>query len=459
MRVLLISPNTEMLPDPVFPLGLAFLSGALDRSFHQHRILDLCFADDYGKALEQGVAEFQPEAIGLSLRNVDNVAYPQTCSYLPFYQRVVARLRSLSTAPIILGGSGFSLMPQAILHHLGADYGVIGEGEVTLLRLLDLLERGDSPDLLPGVVSARQPLQAPVHPRPGVDLHQLALPSRQRLASGAYFRLGGMGNVQTKRGCSFSCVYCTYPLIEGPEIRLRPPAQIGKEFEELCAQGIDNLFIVDNIFNFPPHHAKSVCTELVRRRLKVHWSCYLHPGFVTESLLVLMKEAGCTSVEFGVDSGSDILMPQLGKSFRTAEVRRASELCHKVGLPFCHSLIFGGPGETADTIRETLKCMAETSPTAVIAMVGIRLFPGTALARTASPRDLMQTDESVLAPTFYLAEAVRPFVLDLLQGHAETNRHWILPGSHVNINRRIQEKLRRFGVKGPLWEYMQMRRQ
>jgi hypothetical protein len=102
--------------------------------------------------------------------------------------------------------------------------------------------------------------------------------------------------------------------------------------------------------------------------------------------------------------------------------------------------------------------MEEVSPTAVIAMVGIRLFPGTKLAEIASPRDLILTDETMLEPTFYLAESVRPFVLDLLHAHAEENKHWILPGSNVNIDRKLQEKLRRFGLKGPLWEHMQVRR-
>jgi radical SAM superfamily enzyme YgiQ (UPF0313 family) len=171
-----------------------------------------------------------------------------------------------------------------------------------------------------------------------------------------------------------------------------------------------------------------------------------------------MKEAGCTGVEFGTDAGSDRLLRLLGKSFNTEEVRRASELCHKVGLSFCHSLVFGGPGESRETIRETLALMGEVSPTAVIAMVGIRLFPGTRLAEFASPEDLIITDETMLKPTFYLADSVRPFVLDLLHEHAEENKNWILPGSNVNINRRLQEKLRRFGLKGPLWEHMQIRR-
>ena len=447
-----------MLPDPVFPLGLAFLSSALENSSHQYHMLDLCFVEDYGKALDQAVADFQPEIIGLSLRNVDNVAYPNTHSYLPFYQRVVSHLRTITSVPILLGGSGFSLMPWAIMQDLQADYGIVGEGEVALIRFLDHMEHGQFTDRLPGLISSRSNRSSEVITPERFSFNDFFAPSRNKLANEEYLRFGGMGNVQTKRGCGFSCVYCTYPLIEGREVRLRPPKDVGEEIQHLYDQGVDTFFIVDNVFNFPPHHAKSVCREILQRNLKVNWSCYLHPQFVTESLLVLMKEAGCTGVEFGTDTGSASLLKKLGKSFSQEEVRRASELCHKVDLPFCHSLVFGGPGETRETIRDTLSLMEEVSPTAVIAMVGIRLFPGTKLAEIAAPRDLILSDKTMLEPTFYLAESVRPFVLDLLHGHAEDNKHWILPGSNVNIDRKLQEKLRRFGLKGPLWEHMQIRR-
>ncbi len=447
-----------MLPDPVFPLGLAYVSAALQKTHHGHRVLDLCFVDDYADALEQAVVEFDPQAVGISLRNVDNVAYPNTHSYLPFYQQIVSHLRRLTRAAIILGGSGFSLMPWALLTHLSADYGVCGEGERSLPHLLDHLEVGLVPIGIPGVISLDLAVTPPALPPSPLLTHEILLPCRDQLANEQYLRYGGMGNIQTKRGCSFSCVYCTYPLIEGRDIRMRRPGDVAQEMTQLGQLGIDNFFVVDNVFNFPPHHAKSICLEILKRDLKVRWSCYLHPQFVTESLLTLMKEAGCSSVEFGTDSGSDAQLKRLGKTFTQAQVRRASELCHRVGLPFCHSLIFGGPGESRGTIQETFDLMAEVSPTAVIAMTGIRLFPGTSLARTASPKDLMMDDESMLKPTFYLAKAVRPFLLEMLQAHAAKNRHWILPGSNVNMNPKLQEKLRRFGLKGPLWEHMRIRR-
>jgi radical SAM superfamily enzyme YgiQ (UPF0313 family) len=458
MRILLISPNTEMLPDPVFPLGLAFLGGALERSSHEHQVLDLCFVEDYGEALEKAVTDFGPEVIGLSLRNVDNVAYPNTHSYLPFYRKVVSHLKKLTSAPIVLGGSGFSLMPRPIMNDLEADYGIVGEGEIPLILFLDQLELGQSPDKVPGVITAHSNKTPKEITPQRFSMQDIIMPRREKLANEAYLRFGGMGNVQTKRGCTFSCVYCTYPLIEGSEIRLRSPKQVGEEIQHLYEQGVDNVFVVDNVFNFPPHHAHSVCKEILQRNLEVKWSCYLNPQFVTESLLSLMKESGCSGVEFGTDAGSDSVLKRLGKSFTTEEIRRASELCHKVGLSSCHSLIFGGPGESKESLQETFTLMDEVSPTAVIAMVGIRLFPGTKLADFASPEDLLIEDDSMLKPTFYLAESVRPFVLDMLYEHVKENKNWILPGSNVNIDRRLQEKLRRFGLKGPLWEHMQVRR-
>jgi radical SAM superfamily enzyme YgiQ (UPF0313 family) len=349
-------------------------------------------------------------------------------------------------------------MPRPILNDLEADYGIVGEGEIPLILFLDQLELGQSPDKVPGVITAHSNKTPKAIPPQRFSMQDIIMPRREKLANEAYLRFGGMGNVQTKRGCTFSCVYCTYPLIEGSEIRLRSPKQVGEEIQHLYEQGVDNVFVVDNVFNFPPHHAHSVCKEILQRNLEVKWSCYLNPQFVTESLLSLMKESGCSGVEFGTDAGSDSVLKRLGKSFTTEEIRRASELCHKVGLSSCHSLIFGGPGESKESLQETFTLMDEVSPTAVIAMVGIRLFPGTKLADFASPEDLLIEDDSMLKPTFYLAESVRPFVLDMLYEHVKENKNWILPGSNVNIDRRLQEKLRRFGLKGPLWEHMQVRR-
>ena len=137
MNVLLISPNIEFLPDPVFPIGLAYIAAALKENHTPYEILDLCFEEDYETAISNTLLKMQPDVIGLSLRNVDNVSYPNYVSYLSFYQRIIQVIRKYSRGTIVVGGSGFDLMPDDILEYLGADLGVIGgEGRSPLLNSL-----------------------------------------------------------------------------------------------------------------------------------------------------------------------------------------------------------------------------------------------------------------------------------------------------------------------------------
>ena len=108
MKLLLISPNVEFLPDPILPLGLAYIAAALKRQGIDHRILDLCFVTDVEAELSTEIASYRPDLIGLSLRNLDNVSYPHYTSYLPFYREVIDIIRRHSDSRIILGGSAFS---------------------------------------------------------------------------------------------------------------------------------------------------------------------------------------------------------------------------------------------------------------------------------------------------------------------------------------------------------------
>src|SRR3990172_7000794 len=117
---------------------------------------------------------------------------------------------------------------------------------------------------------------------------------------------GGAGNLQTKRGCSFGCAYCTYPLVEGRKVRLRDPGRAAAEFEAAVkGHGLRHIFIVDNVFNYPAEHAKEFCRELISRRVDAGWSCYLSPAFVDSELVALMARAGFSRVDFGTVSALD----------------------------------------------------------------------------------------------------------------------------------------------------------
>jgi radical SAM superfamily enzyme YgiQ (UPF0313 family) len=456
MRVLLISANVEKLPDPVAPLGLAYLSAALKYEGQDVQCLDLCFEEDIDGALEKALLNFRPQVIGLSLRNVDNVSYPHTVSYLPFYKGLIEHCRQLSPSPILLGGSGFTLIPHPLLKYLDADGGIVGEGEKAFPQALMAIA-SDAPVNIEGLILRG----AGISSRPACiqDLDLLPLPDWNGLDLEKYFSQGGMGNLQTKRGCPFDCIYCTYPLIEGKKIRLRSPAKVAQEAEVLVARGIKNAFIVDNIFNFPETHAREVCRVFIQKRIPLKWSCYVHPAYFSPALAEDMKKGGCTGVEFGTDSGSPTVLAKLGKNFTPEEIERASRRAREADLEVCHGLSLGAPGETEETLQDTFELMEKISPTAVIAMLGLRIFPGTGLARLAEDEGMISPSHDFLQPTFYIAPRVKAQLMELAQKAAALHPTWIFPGLRINISPRLQSKLRRIGVKGPLWEHMKIVRQ
>ena len=316
--------------------------------------------------------------VALSLRNLDNVSYPNYVSYLPFYRQVVQTIRKQSKAPIVIGGSGFSLVPGPLLEFLGADVGIVGEGESSFLSFLNRFDRRevDTPPLKPEVIHEQRAIVE--------SLDALPFPDRSEFDSEAYLKWGGMGNIQTKRGCPFGCIYCTYPIVEGEAMRLRDPKLVCDEIGGMLESGINNIFIVDNAFNHPIDHAQAICQEMIDRKLNVNWSCYANPRFVTPRLMELMLAAGCTGVEFGSDAGNQMMLHNLGKNFTVDDLSRASSVCKEAGISFCHSLLLGGPGETMESVQQTFNTITGMSPTAIICMVGIRVFPETRLSLIAA---------------------------------------------------------------------------
>ena len=246
-------------------------------------------------------------------------------------------------------------------------------------------------------------------------------------------------------------MFCSYPLIEGSKVRVRSPERVVDEIADLQSRyGVRHLFVVDNIFNFPLPHAKRICEELRRRRLDVEWSGYLNPKFVDEELVRLMAASGCNSVEFGTDSGSATMIANLGKEFDAEDLRRSSRLCHRYGVKFAHSLIFGGPGETRETIEETLRLMDELEPTAVIAFTGIRVLPGTGMVELALRDGQIDADDNLLHPKFYVARSLGEELIATIENHAASRSNWIVPGKGIRTNIRMLQRLRDKKIKGQL---------
>lgn len=448
MKILLVSANRERSPYPVFPIGLAYLAAPLEAVGHELQALDLCFEAEPETAVTAALARFAPGLVVISLRNIDNVTWPVCRSYLDGVKGIVALCRG--RAPVVVGGSGFSLVPREILAALGADFGVVGEGEELLPLLVGRIERGESPAGLPGVV-----IRGCDDFLPPVPVERIATPARNLFDVARYQREGGMANVQTKRGCPFACVYCTYPLLEGRTMRLRPIRDIIAELRSLRADyGVSYVYFVDDIFNYPTDFAAELCRAMTSERLDIAWSAFINPAFMSPALLDAMLAAGCDAVEYGTESGSPLMLRNLGKAFTVGDVRTASLLCREREVDFAHYILFGGPGETAGTVLESFGLMDELEPTAVIAMTGIRIYPGTPLHRTALDEGFIRPDTDLLEPVFYISPHVREQLTGLVTAEAIKRRNWVVPGLEVNISDAMLDALRMFAVKGPLWKLM-----
>lgn len=449
MRILLISVNRERMPAPVFPLGLAYIARALKEKGHQIEVLDLCFSQDPPQEIKKIILRFQPDLIGLSLRNLDNLTYPLSLSYLEELKEAISICRQFTRSKLVLGGSGFSIAPKELFLELDVDFGIIGEGEEILVKLVESLERRESLSSLPYLLIKGEPIPPKME---GARSSLSLIPERSFFKRERYLREGGMLNLQTKRGCPFSCIYCTYPLLEGREVRVRKIEEVIDEIRSLVQDGADYLYFVDDIFNYPPSYAEELCRKMVREQLKVRWNAFIHPGFLSRELLKWMKEAGCAGIEFGTDSGSSKMLQQYRKSFSQEEVIRASKLCEELQVNYCHYLLMGGPGEDEKTIEESFRLMDQLHPTAVIAMLGIRIYPGTELQQLALLEGVIQKDANLAYPFFYISPNLDGRLEEIIREKAMERRQWIIPGLEINISNPLMEQIRKFQIRGPLWE-------
>lgn len=449
MRILLISANRERMPYPVAPLGLAYIAGALREHGHDVRAIDLCFSEAIDHDLTQIIEDFSPDVIGISLRNLDNLTYPSPVSYLPELEETIKIVRQHTAAPLVMGGSGFSLAPLPLMQRLDVDFGVVGEGEASMVELVQRLQQGTPPHGIPGVLIKGKNKFSPHQP-----LEPFGVPDRGVLDTARYLKEGGMANIQTKRGCPFNCIYCTYPLLEGKRVRVREVGEVVGELKDLQTEhGVDYCYFVDDIFNYPPDYTEALLREMIAQGVRMKWTAFVNPRFLTSEITSLMAEAGCQGVELGIDSGSAKILRAYGKGFAVEDITHASAHCREAGLNFALYLLLGGPGENEATLQESCELMDRLDPTAVIVMQGIRIYPHTPLQEIAVQEGVINKNDDLLEPRFYISPVLGPERLtELVTEAAMGRRGWIVPGLEINISPPLMEGIRRFGFRGPLWE-------
>ena len=446
MNILLISPNTLSIPYPVYPLGLDYVAGCLHEE-HLVKIADLNNVSLHD--LDRIITAFSPEIIGLSLRNIDNTDAGDQLFFIDQYRNLVVWLRQRSGAPIVCGGSGFTIMPDRVLAALDADYGIVGEGERFAL-LVEALKNGRKPTGIPGVVSAVCPAEIP-EPWPGEQLRKLPV---EAAGLRFYLKKGGMLNLQSKRGCAFRCIYCPYPHIEGKKQRLVSAAAVADTALQLQEAGARYFFITDSAFNSDIDHSLAVARAFKNAGISIPWGGFFAPVRLPPDYFAVLADAGLTHVEFGTESMSATILQSYRKPFTVEHVLAAHRQARSAGVHVAHYMLMGGPEETPTTITESLDRLEQFERTVFFFFIGIRIYPHTALYDIALAEGKITADTDMLEPVFYLSDTVdRQTIEAMVTARANKRINWLI-GSGGETGGAIISKLHDRGFVGPLWEHL-----
>lgn len=435
MNVLLVSTNRCGDPVPVLPAGACIVAEAAERAGHRVRLLDLMFERHPLSAARSAVARFRPDLVGLSIRNIDNSERENPISYVAELGPLTQALREACGAPVVLGGPAVGVAPELLLRTTGADWAVTGDGDLSFPALLGAIDRGGAAaEPLPGTAKLEDGVYRAVPASEDFRPTNWTFPDFPRWVNVRAYR-SGLATVplQSKRGCPFACVYCTYPQIEGRAYRLCPPDHVAEEVVRLGRLGVRDVEFVDNVFNAPREHALDVCEALARRKpgVRLH-SVDLSPAHLDAELLGAMVRAGFSGIGVTAESASDPVLEKLGKGYGADAVHRAATLLDKTDLPRLWVFLLGGPGETDATLAETL-AFAEgrrTGRDSCFLSVGVRIYPGTELEAVARREGVLSTPPSqMLDPVFYLSpEIAEARFLETVEGAVARNLQFIGPG-------------------------------
>ncbi|MBA7692673.1 Anaerobic magnesium-protoporphyrin IX monomethyl ester cyclase [subsurface metagenome] len=347
------------------PLGIMYLGGFLRKHGIDVNLIDLSFSKKWNEYRDE-LLRTKPDLVGISCLS-------------PFFGQVLLAAsitrRTLPNCKIVMGGAHPTALPKETIKSPDVDFVVAGEGEVTLTELIKTLERGGKISEVKGILYKENgkifqtPLRECIQnldeiPFPARDL----LPTWEKYLSQTQFfpYLYPYTTIMGARGCPFNCSFCQPVLrkLFGQRIRLRSPQNIIDEVELLVEKyKIKSLFFFDDTFTAVADWVEGICDGFLEKKWGLKWGANSRVNTLSYPLAEKMKKAGCIYVSFGVESGSQkILDESLNKEITLEQIINAFDICKKVGLLSSASLMIGSPGDTRETIQETISLVKKIKP-------------------------------------------------------------------------------------------------
>ncbi len=441
MKCFLIDSNVAESPYPVYPLGMSMVANALIKAGHEVFQFDFLQSNKSNEKLRSLLTREKPGLVGISMRNIDNVNSMHEEKYTEIVKSIVAEVKSISRAPVVLGGTAFSILPEKLLAELGADFGVVGEGEELMVKLADKIQAGKPPSI--NILRAESRLCGRGISRACYDKEIMNY----------YLENGSIANVQTKRGCIHRCVYCSYPYLEGNIFRKRDVKETIDDIEFLTKEcKAKMIFFTDSVFNDRQGNYIELLKEMVKRKISVPWTGYIKPEKFSQSTIDLMLQTGVKGVELGSDGASDEALEGLGKSFRFKDVIECNACFADNGIATANFFMFGGPRENRKTVEKGIENIINLKKTVSFMFLGIRILPNTKLHKMAVEQKIIEKDNDLLEPVYYIAPDLdNDWLETILKERFKPYRHCVFPPDALENSVKFLHKL---GHTGLMWDLL-----
>ena len=387
-NILLVNPNTMKTP-PVIPIGLEYLATALEKHNHNVDILDLCFVSSPIKELEKAFDKETYDMVGFTIRNIDTCHYFYNEFYLQDFKKLIDFIKK-QEIPIILGGAGFSAMPNEVLEYLQADFGIIGPGDIVLPKFLDLWQK----DKITSKIFDGW--------RDGID-NTLVHKRGVKINYQQYISNEGIVGFTTHVGCMNQCPYCVEA---NTKLSFKKINNIIDELELLANQGYTHLHLCDSEFNSNLNFSIEFCEALAKKSLPMKWALYMKPTPYNERLFELLHKSNAYLITLVVDSDKLI---QAINNYSYEDLAKVIDHCNNYNIEVAIDLLTGYPYETIESTKEMIEFFKENRTKSVGINYYYRIYKHTVLEKTIINDPALQQnlsrvyseEENFLKPIFF----------------------------------------------------------
>ena len=377
MKVLLVYPYPLFDRSPAheediraIPIGLYYVGAVLIENGHQVNILNWYDVHKRPEVIEETLKKEKPQVLGFSVLNANRWGGLE-----------IAQIAKKIDSHVItvFGGVAATFLWEHFLRHFPqVDYVITGEGEVSFLALVEALEKGDRVAVMATAGLAYRE-KGTIQKNPNAtmirDLDTCSIPARHFTYQ----------HVVSSRGCPAKCAFCGSPTFWQNKIRFRSPENFVKELELLYQKGVRHFYFSDDTFTVKKDRVVAICHLILEKALPITWYGISRADYIDGDMLYWMRKAGCVQMSFGVESGSLKIRKVLGKELDNDQVKAAFSLTHRHGIMARAYFIYGSPGETWETIQETVALIEATKPFICLTYI-LEIYPGTKLYKDYKKR-------------------------------------------------------------------------